>query len=543
MEAVTTRAAALARTEVARAAVLAGLAAVAVTLLAPPGGDAAAHAYRTELVREGVRLWDNLWYGGHYLLVSYSPLYYLPTAAVGNVPLVVAATVASAALFAAIVVDEWGEAAARWPARAFALLAALPLFSGTYSYALGVTAGLAALRLVQLRRPWTAVAAAGLGLGFSPLAFAFLLLALAAALAARPRLDRPALVVAGGLGAIVLIQLVLLVVFPSEGRYPFSVPSLAGALAAGGLGAALAFPVERARVPAFFLAFWTAANVAAFLVASPFGDNLTRARAAVFPLVLLAAVLARFRPRALAAAALAASLYFVAGPTLHAVPKRVEDARTAEAAFWAPALDFLSARATPDHRVSVVPTFGHWEAYFVPRAGFALARGWYRQIDIAEHPELYRNPLTPEAYRRWLRRLGVRYVLLPEARLGPMGARREAELLRSGRAGLVPVFRRADWTIYELPGATPILTGPAPARLDVLGHDRVAGRVDAPGRYRLRVRHTPYWRVAAGAVCLERAPDGMTVLVAAEPGRFALAPKPAAAVARSAVSAPAGACR
>jgi hypothetical protein len=113
-------------------------------------------------------------------------------------------------------------------------------------------------------------------------------------------------------------------------------------------------------------------------------------------------------------------------------------------------------------------------------------------------------------------------VLLPNARLGPMGAEREAELLRSGRAGLVPVFRSDDWRIYELPAAVPILTGPAPARILQLGHERIVGRVGAAGSYRIRVRHSPYLRVASGAVCLARASNGMTTLVASGAGRFVL---------------------
>ena len=79
-----------------------------LVVFAPESGDAPAHLYRTLLVREGVLVWDNLWYGGHYPLASYSLLYYLPAALVGNLPLVFAAVVLSAAFFAALVEREWG---------------------------------------------------------------------------------------------------------------------------------------------------------------------------------------------------------------------------------------------------------------------------------------------------------------------------------------------------------------------------------------------------------------------------------------------------
>jgi len=115
-----------------------------------------------------------------------------------------------------------------------------------------------------------------------------------------------------------------------------------------------------------------------------------------------------------------------------------------------------------------------------------------------------------------------------------MGASSEADLLRSGQAGLVPVFHSSDWEIFELPRAVPILTGTGAASLTRLGHEQVAGWTKTVGVYRLRIRYTPYWRVAAGRLCLERAGDGMTLLRVFRPGRFEL---------RSAVRALGAGCR
>jgi hypothetical protein len=200
--------------------------------------------------------------------------------------------------------------------------------------------------------------------------------------------------------------------------------------------------------------------------------------------------------------------------------------RSAEASFWAPSILFLAERWSPDYRVEVVPTGDHWEAYWFPRASVPLARGWYRQLDIAQNPLFYEEPLEPEAYRAWLDSLGVRWVLLPDTQLGRVGEEREAELLRSGRAGLTEVASAGEVTIYEVPDPTPILTGPGTARLTALRHDRVAGEVGAPGTYRLAVRWTPTWRIEAGGVCVREAPDGMTEVVANRPGPFALGVSP-----------------
>jgi hypothetical protein len=512
MEAVVTRELAPARSEVALCALTAAVTATLVAALGPPGGDAAAHLYRTELVRDGVTIWDNLWFAGHYPLASYSLLYYVFAALIGNTLLVAGGAVVSASLFAALGRAEWGDAA-RWPARAFAVLAATPLYTGTYSYSLGIAAALGALRLLQIGRRWPALIACALTLGFAPLAFAFLCLALGAVALARRRVQVP---VAAGLAVVAVLELAILLLFPSEGRYPFSSLSLAAALTAGGLGAALAWRSERAAALRWFFVLWGAVAIAGFLVQSPFGDNLTRLRTMILPLVLLAAALARFRPRWLAGGAVLFALGYNVAPDLSALPKRLDDTRTAKAAFWQPALRAVAGDV--NHRVAVVPTFGHWEAFWVPQAGVALARGWYRQLDITANPELYRAPLEPATYRRWLDRTAVRYVLLPNARLGPMGASREAQLLRSGSSGLDVILRSRDWTVYEVPDPTPILEGGMLTRLD---HDLVAGRVAAPGSYRLRIRWSPYWS-ATGAVCVERATDGTTILRATHGGLFRL---------------------
>jgi hypothetical protein len=507
------------RREVLLAGGIACIGAGLLIALAPPTGDAPAHLYRTLLVREGVLVWDNLWYGGHYPLASYSLLYYLPAALVGNLPLVFAAVVLSAAFFASLVEREWGVAG-HWPARVFGVLAAGPIFVGTYSYALGLAAGLGALCALQRGRRWLAAAAAALTLGFSPLAFVFLCLMLVALFLVR-RGARHRLVFAAAIAGMSAVQLAVLVFFPSSGPYPFRLLELGAVLSVSFLGAGLAFRSRLgAPLGAFFLV-WGAASLLMFLVATPVGENLTRLRSLVFPLMLLTAFLARFRPRWLAALALSAAFAYNVAPYLAPMIERT-DLRPAHKAFWAPALDFLAKRSSPQYRVEVVPTFDHWEAYWLPRAGIPLARGWYRQIDIARNELFYERPLGAAAYRSWLREMGVRFVILPKTRLGQKGEEREARLLRSGGSGLSAVFSDRNVTIYELAQPAPILTGPGAPRITRLDHSRIEGTLTEPGSYLLRVRYTRYWRVRAGSVCVEHIPEGMTRLRATRPGRFAL---------------------
>jgi hypothetical protein len=504
------------------AAAIAFVIGLALVLLGPPPGDLPAHLYRTELVRDGVFVWDTFWYAGHYPLVSYSLLYYLPAAVVGNDLVALVSVVAAAALFASLARREWGEAAL-WPSRVFAVVACAPLFTGTYPYAAGFAAGLGALKALQLGRPWLAAGLAVLTLGLSPLAFLFLCLAAVAAfLGRRKRFDRTAVGVGSVLLALGLLQGALLVVYPEDAEYPFfRLDELLLVLVLSAVCAALALGAERGRTLAALFVLWAVATVVAFAVPSPIGENVTRLRGIVLPLALLAAAVAAYRPRWLAGLAVAGALAYTLIPYVGAALHR-GDTRSAEASFWEPALDFLEERWSPDYRVEVVPTGDHWEAYRFSRAGFPLARGWYRQLDIAQNPLFYEEPLEPEGYRAWLEAMGVRWVLLPHTQLGRVGEEREAELLRSGRAGLEEVGAAGDVTVYEMPDATPILTGPAEAHLTALGHDRVEGEVAGAGRYRLAVRWTPTWRVEAGEICLREASDGMTEIVADAAGPFVL---------------------
>jgi hypothetical protein len=498
-------------------------AAVALPLAAfgPPPGDLPAHLYRAELVRAGVLVWDTFWFAGHYPLASYSLLYYFPAALVGNDPLAVAAVVASAALFASIAERAWG-ARTRWAARVFAVAACGSLFTGTYSYAAGVAAGLGTLRALQAGRTWVAVLCAALTLGFSPLAFLFLVLVLVAAFLARPRVDRRALVVGTAVVLLAGLQGAAVIVFRHDATYPFfQVGELVAVVVFGVVCGLLTARASGGRTLALVCALWVVASVVAFLVHSPVGENVTRLRGFAFPLGLAAAALGRYRPRLLAAVAVVGGLAFTLVPYVAVIPRKL-DARPAEEAFWRPALGYLHARIGPGERIEVVPTGDHWEAYWLPRAGIPITRGWYRQLDVAENELFYQTSLDPAAYRAWLRRLGVAYVLLPDTQLGHLGEDRQAALLRSGRAGLRPVHSSATGTIYAVPDVRPILSGPGRARLTRLDHDRVDGRVEAPGLYRLAVRFMPYWRDEHGAVCVAEAPDGMTLLRARLPGAFAL---------------------
>ena len=397
------------------------------------------------------------------------------------------------------------------------------MFTGLYAYSLGFAAMLGALKLLQLRRRRLAVLLSLLTVGFSPLAFVFLCLIVAAYGVAHRPVARRHVWFGVGLAVAAGIEGLALLLFPTNaGVYPFHGVDFFGVMAVTILGALVARRARGARQLTAFFVLWGIGSAILFVVPTPLGDNWTRLSAFIFPVMLLTATLADFRPRRLVLLALGAALAFNVVPYVLLVPSRIDN-NTQQASFWQPAIDFLRAHEQPGYRVEVVPTAEHWEADWIPKAGFPLARGWYRQLDEADNPILYTKRLDASTYRQWLRSEAVRYVLLsPTTPLDWDGGPHEARIVRSAGSGLKLVFRSKNWTIYELPHATPLLTGPAQPVVTSFGHTAIRGRVFAPGHYLLRTHYTPYWHLK-GAGCVAPGPGKMTILELKRPEPFSLA--------------------
>lgn len=158
-----------------------------------------------------------------------------------------------------------------------------------------------------------------------------------------------------------------------------------------------------------------------------------------------------------------------------------------------------------------------WDAYYLPAAGIPIVRGWFRQDDFPHNAVLYRSPLSGRAYRLWLRRNAVRYVLLPDDSLD-YSYEAEGHLIESGRSGLRRVYQDRFTTIYELSHPTSLLQAPPGRRAHVLGmgHASLVLRVDGPGRYPLSLNYTPYWQVKpTDAACILPSQGGYSSVLAA----------------------------
>jgi hypothetical protein len=509
----------------------AGVAALFAALLAwagPPGTDLAAHAYqRAVFLDHGFVLWNNFWYAGRYSFVTYSLLYY-PLAAALGIRLLAVATVATATLaFAVVVWRQWGPQA-RWSSRTFAVVWAGIVLSAAFPFALGAALALLALWALQARRPWRFALLAAAAAAASPLAFLLLTL-IVVGLAIGQHSDRWLQTAAGaGMLAIVAVEGLLWRVFPGSGRYPFSGAELAAACAYCVLSAVFAWRVEALRGLRWIFPVYLVACLAFFFAPTAVGENIARLRYAAIPLSVLVLSLRGWRPRLPALVVLALAVSWNVTP-LAASYLQAEDDQAAHAAYWQPAISYLHAHLTPSYRVEAVDTTGHWPALYLAEANIPIARGWFRQEDFPQNEVLY-DDLRPRAYLDWLRHLGVRYVVLSDAAVD-YSARGEAALLRSGRSSLRPVFRSAHLTIFAVPSARPILTGPPGGRVASLTESRIVLAVRRAGTYRLAVRFSRYWRPSLG--CALPAEDGMVRLTIPRPGRVSLrfAPDPGRALA------------
>ncbi len=449
---------------------LAGTIGAALLWLGPPGADTAAHVYQRDLFRsEGFVTWDNYWYSGRHVFVTYSWLYY-PLASLVGIKLLAALSLAVAAAAVTHLV-RWTPAVLT-----FAAVWGLYALSGAYPFMLGVAFALLAL---VSRRWWAFGPLAVLAWAASPLAVLLLAVVLVGA-----RRWRPLAFVL----ALIAFQIVLAHLYHGRGHFPFPWGELIAALVFAGGGTIVARSPQVRRFFGAYLAF----VLLAFAFQSQLGENAARLRYMAIPLSLLAV---RGRPLWVAVPLVALCVSYNLSPLAWNYAKGTDEHADTRA-YWAPAIEFLRAHRDPNFRVNALDTVTHWEAVYVPEAGFPITRGWYRQDDFPENEILYSDELNVRKYVRWLHERGVRYVLVPDDRLDH-SSKREALIA----AKLHFVTRRGDVSIYETPRPAPIAPG---AEILRLAHESVTLRVSRAGRYPLAIRgHETFDAPGAGTYTLD----------------------------------------
>ncbi|HEX3806135.1 MAG TPA: hypothetical protein VHV52_05065 [Gaiellaceae bacterium] len=498
--------------------VLAATLAAVLLWTTPPGIDWAAHAYqRTFLIQHGFAIWNNFWYAGRYSFVTYSVLYYPLAALFGIRVLALASISAAACAFSIVAFRQWGPVS-RLSSRSFAVVWVGIVGSAAFPFALAMSFALFSLWALQERRRGRFALCAVLTLAASPLAFAFLVVFLAGIALARRTLHGVRVQVAA-IAACVVAELVLVRLFGDGGTFPYGLLQLAPSLVFGALGLLVTRGVSAARMLRGAFWIYLVVCVLAYLVPSAVGSNLERLRYVAVPLALIAVGLRGWKPLWLAVPAVALAVVWNGTPIWSSFARASSDPESSQA-YWLPAISYLKAHLSPSYRVEVVDTAEHWPAAYFPDAGIPIVRGWYRQSDFPQNELLYDSHLGGATYRAWLRRMAVRYVVLANAPID-YSSRNEAALIRSARSGLVPVKRFANMTVYELPHATPLVTGPGSATVTWLWSSRLVAQIDTPGTYRVRVRWSPYWQPSTG--CVSKSADGMTNITIRETGLIQLA--------------------
>ena len=489
--------------------------AIAYLIVQPPSGDLAAATYRGEVfARAGLTLWDNGWYGGHYL-PGYSVFAPALGALVGERLLLGLCTIAAAGLFGVIAQRVFGMAGARVAAVLFALGASVTMLSGRVAFSLGLAVGLLAVVALQRGRFAAALVLALLTTLASPVAGAFLALAgVAYALAGNTR--RGLAIAAVALTPIVVFALV----FPEGGYEPFA-PSVFWPGVAGVALIALLLPrfdddirPHAARVLTWGAWLYALALIGSFALHTPVGSNAARL-GELFAAPLVAGAL--WENHRLALLILApALLYWQLETPLNDVSELAGDP-SLSASYYAPLLGELQHRAHgAPLRVEVPQTGAHWESVYLPEHGsILLARGWERQLDTRYAALFYASTLTPATYRAWLDENAISYVALPDVRLDFSGSA-EGRLIARGLPYLREVWRAPHWRLFAVAGAPALAT--APARLEAVGADSFTLAAPRPGSYEVRVRYTPYWALQRGRGCVRSAPGGWTTVQARAAG-------------------------
>ena len=493
--------------------------AVAYVLLAPSSGDLAAATYRGDLfARAGFTLWDNGWYGGHYL-PGYSLLAPALASLMGERALLAVSVVIASGLFGVIAQRSFSSSGARAAGASFALGISVGLLSGRVAYGLGIA--LALLAVLVLIRGWTAAALvlAMLTSVASPVAGAFLALAgLAHALTVAPgsshgrgawRRRRRGLALAG---AALAPTLVLALAFPEGGWQPFA-PSLFWPVLAGVMLMALLLrrangllPSDSRRMLTVGACLYALALAGAFLLRTPVGSNAERLGA------LLAAPLAvgvLWERRRLALALLAPALLYWQLQASVSDFAALAGNPSVNASYYAPLVAELQSLAHGRPlRVEVPMTEAHWESVYLPEhPPILLARGWERQLDTRYDGLFYRSTLAAPAYRSWLDQNAVSYVALPDVPLDSAGEQ-EQRLIATGPPYLAEVWHSNHWRLFAVRGGTPLAQ--PPALLSGVGPDSFTLFAPRPGAFTVRVRFTPYWTVQRGRGSVRSAPDGWT---------------------------------
>ena len=453
-------------------------------ILVPPVPDFAAQATRAAIFqRFGSVIWWPGWYGG-LELPTYSVIAPWIMATIG-----VATTGALAAAICMWAAHQMfkGSARPRAASVVFAASVLLNLFGGRITFLVGLAAAMLAVLALKWRHPWLAGVATVVSVLGSPLAGLFTGIVAAAVLLTDRSRTREALVVGvatgGSLGT-------LAVLFHNPGV--MGSPPVQMVLALIGLAlVVVACREPTIRVGAAIVAIGL---LVCLVVPNSVGLNLTRM------VWLLAAPLIvgyGHRPDRFVVALTGLALVF---PAVDVTWQLAEaHSPSAQPSYYQPLLGQLRQRMfTGDavgQRVEVVEPQTKGAARFVGES-IPVARGWERQVDVADNPIFYtKGALTPTSYRQWLDQMAVAYVAVPHTQLD-FASVDEAALIRTGLPYLAEVWHNQDWALYRVLDSRPLARN---AQVISVHGNQVRLQVTRPGRVPLQIRWSDHLAVLDGS--------------------------------------------
>nr|WP_286260065.1 hypothetical protein [Streptomyces graminofaciens] len=494
-------------------------------LFATGGGDLAAQVAWAEFAKMYPDSAVNLfWYGGLHA-ANYSVLSPYLMAALGVVAVTLLSGL-SASWLAGEVVTRTGVRRPLAPALAVTFSLWCQVVSGRSTFMLGTSFALGALLAVLSGRTGRHLAVAAVcatlsTLG-SPVSGLFLLVIGAAYLLSREWGRAVALLVPP-----VAVVAVTTLLFPFEGEQPMPFSRIWPPVV---LCAVVVLTAPSAwRVLRLGAAIYALGVVLCYLIPTPIGTNVERLSELAAPAAVLAIAMYRGEMRADDSARLPLSWF---------TPRR---RKVACAVAMALALSWLTGKTTADivtntevpewavktdgvvnelqrlgawkTRVEVVPARDHREAAILAPY-INMARGWNRQADVERGRLFYEGhggTEVPEggfsatAYKAWLSQWAVGFVVLVNGEPdGP--AKLEHALVSSEPDYLQRVWEDANWKIYRVKNATPLVDKPA----SVVSADgaNLVIRMPKPGEVIVRVAYSPWLWADNGCLTADRESDG-----------------------------------
>ncbi|WP_405771743.1 hypothetical protein [Streptomyces sp. NBC_01538] len=478
-------------------------------VFATGGGDLAAQVAWAEFAKMYPGSAYNLfWYGGLHA-ANYSLMSPYLMAAIGVVATTMLSGVAATVLGAELVART-GVRNPLWPAMAVGFSLWCQVISGRSTFVLGTAFGMAAVLAVVsgrgARHLAVAAVCATLATTGSPVAGLFVLVVGAAYFLTRDWGRAAALLVPP-----VAVVGVTTLLFPFEGEQPMPFTRIWPPVV---LCAIIVLTAPSAwRTLRLGAAVYALGVVLCYLIPTPIGTNVERLSELAAPATLLAIMMYRTEqrqgtgaqgagegeagaeardeeaPRSLLprpswmpplphpwftsrrrvvalGLAMAIAVSWLSGKTIADI---VTNTTVPE---WAVKTDGvvneLKRLGAEETRVEVVPARDHREAAILAPY-INMARGWNRQADVERGRLFYEGhggTAEPEggfsasAYKAWLSQWAVGFVVLVNGEPdGP--AKLEHALVTSGPSYLQPVWEDANWKIYRVKNATPLVDRPA----------------------------------------------------------------------------------